>query len=291
MATFINNQFLLHSATAENLYFTYAQNCPIVDYHCHIEAKDIAQDIIFKNITQLWLSGDHYKWRLMRSAGVDEQYITGDASDHDKFIAWAKVLEGAIGNPLYHWSNLELVRYFEITEPLTSANAEKVWEITSAKLASGELTARGLIKKSNVKLLCTTDDPIDDLRWHKVIADDALFETIVLPAFRPDRIVDIEKGGFSNYLQALGKSTGIDIKDWDDLKRALRDRIHYFETHGCRLADHGMEKFVFAETSDDEANAVLMQRISHPKQSLTKEEIAKYKTAIMIFFASPSTNK
>ncbi len=286
MATFINNQFLLHSATAENLYFTYAQNCPIVDYHCHIEAKDIAQDITFKNITQLWLAGDHYKWRLMRSAGVDEQFITGEASDHDKFIAWAKVLESAIGNPLYHWSNLELVRYFDISEPLTSANAEKVWEITSAKLASGEITARSIIKKSNVKLLCTTDDPIDDLRWHKVIADDALFDTVVLPAFRPDRIVDIEKGGFVNYLQALGKCTGIDIQNWDDLKRALRDRIHYFAMQGCRLADHGMEKFVFAETSDDDANAVLLHRVSHPKQGLTKEQIAKFKTAIMIFFAT-----
>ncbi|MBR3058891.1 MAG: glucuronate isomerase [Clostridiales bacterium] len=286
MATFINNQFLLHSPTAENLYFSYAQNCPIVDYHCHIEAKDIAQDISFKNLTQLWLSGDHYKWRLMRSAGVNEDLITGDASDHDKFIAWAGVLEGAIGNPLYHWSHLELFRYFDISEPLTSANAEKVWEITCEKLASGEITARSLIKKSNVKLLCTTDDPIDDLRWHRVIADDALFETVVLPAFRPDRIVDIEKGGFVNYLQALSKVSGTDISNWYDLKLALRNRISFFEKNGCRLADHGMEKVLFAETSDDEANSILIQRITHPKQKLTQEEVAKFKTAIMIFFAS-----
>jgi glucuronate isomerase len=222
----------------------------------------------------------------MRSAGVNEDLITGDASDHDKFIAWAGVLEGAIGNPLYHWSHLELFRYFDISEPLTSANAEKVWEITCEKLASGEITARSLIKKSNVKLLCTTDDPIDDLRWHRVIADDALFETVVLPAFRPDRIVDIEKGGFVNYLQALSKISGTDISNWYDLKLALRNRISFFEKNGCRLADHGMEKVLFAETSDDEANSILIQRITHPKQKLTQEEVAKFKTAIMIFFAS-----
>ena len=286
MASLINNQFLLHSPTAENLYFTYAQKCPIIDYHCHIEAKDIAQNTVFRNITQLWLSGDHYKWRLMRSAGVDEKYITGDASDHDKFIAWAGVIEKAIGNPLYHWTNLELVRYFNINEPLTSANAESVWEKTSEILSNDSFTAKSLIERSNVKLLCTTDDPIDDLRWHKIIADDPLFKTVVLPAFRPDRIVDIERGGFVNYLQSLGKSSGVEIMDWDDLKKALRARLNHFENHGCRMADHGIERLVFEETSDDDANRILIQRISHPKQRLTDEEIAKFKTAILIFFAS-----
>jgi len=286
MATFINNQFLLHSSTAENLYFSYAQKCPIVDYHCHIDAKDIAQDMVFRNITQLWLSGDHYKWRLMRSAGVEEKYITGDASDHDKFIAWAGVIENAIGNPLYHWTNLELVRYFNINEPLTSVNAESVWTKTCEMMESGSFSARSLIERSNVELLCTTDDPIDDLRWHKVIAEDALFKPVVLPAFRPDRIVDIEKGGFINYLQSLSKSSGIPISNWDDLKKALRLRLNHFDDNGCRLADHGIERLVFEETSDDEANRILIQRILYPKQKLDAEDIAKFKTAVLIFFAS-----
>lgn len=285
MPTLISNNFLLHSKIAERLYFDYAKNYPIIDYHCHIDAKDIAQNISYSNLTQLWLSGDHYKWRLMRSAGIDEHYITGDADDYEKFIAWASVIEGAVGHPLYHWTHLELVRYFNIQEPLTSENAEEIWQLTSTKLQSPDYSARALITRSNVELICTTDDPIDDLSWHRMIAEDLSFTTTVLPAFRPDRILDIEKSDFTSYIQSLSDVCGFAIGSWNDLLTAIRSRLEFFAENGCRLADHGMERFVFSQTDMDLAGDVFAKRLQADASLLTLQETVIYRSALIAFFA------
>ncbi len=285
MPAFIRNNFLLHTNIAERLYMNYARNCPIVDYHCHIDAKDIAQNVSFTNLTQLWLSGDHYKWRLLRSAGIDEHYITGDADDYEKFLAWTRVIQSAIGNPLYHWTQLELLRYFDINEPLTLDNAEDIWRITCEKLATSDFTARSLIKRSNVELICTTDDPIDDLSWHQIIAEDLSFDTTVLPAFRPDRVVDIEKRDFTEYIQKLSEVCGFAINSLDDLQLALRMRLDFFGENGCRLADHGMERFVFNPDTVEQASQVFAKRFSDSSATLSEAESCAYRSAMMIFFA------
>ena len=186
MKQFITDDFLLKNEIAKKLYNDYAKNLPIIDYHCHIDAKEIAEDKRFKNITELWLGGDHYKWRYMRAAGVDEKYITGDASDKEKFIKWIEVLSSAIGNPLYHWSHMELKKYFGFEGYAKKENAEELWELCNKVIASDDFSARNIITKSNVSLLCTTDDPVDSLEYHDMIADDKSFKCFVLPAFRPD---------------------------------------------------------------------------------------------------------
>ena len=282
MATLIRNQFLLSSPTAERLYYDYAQNCPIIDYHCHIEAKDIAENISYKNLTELWLSGDHYKWRLMRSAGIDEKYITGDADDYEKFYAWVKVIEGAVGNPLYHWTALELLRYFDMKEPLTTDNAEQVWNTTSAMLTSGNMRARDLITRSNVERLCTTDDPIDDLSYHQMISDDLSFTPIVLPAFRPDRALDIQKKDFPEYIQKLSEVSGIQISGFEDLLSALSSRLDLFSERGCKLSDHGMENFVFIPAADEDADRILRLRLMDSQEDLSFEEEAIYRSALLV---------
>ena len=282
MATLIRNQFLLSSPTAERLYYDYAQNCPIIDYHCHIDPKDIAENISYKNLTELWLSGDHYKWRLMRSAGVDEKYITGDADDYEKFYAWAQVIEGAVGNPLYHWTALELLRYFDIKDPLTTDNAEQIWNTTSAMLTSGNMRVRDLITRSNVELLCTTDDPIDDLSYHQMIADDLSFTPIVLPAFRPDRALDIQKKDFPEYIQKLSEVSGIQISGFGDLLSALSSRLDLFSERGCKLSDHGMENFVFIPATEEDADRVLRLRLLDSDTKLSFEEEAIYRSALLV---------
>ena len=224
MKSLTGDNFLLENNTALTLYNEYAKDLPIVDYHCHIESKEIAEDINYENITKLWLGGDHYKWRLMRASGIDERFITGDASDKEKFMMWAKAVESAFGNPLYHWTNLELARYFGIEEPLTILNAENVWNKANEMLASGELSAKSIMRKSNVELICTTDDPCDSLIYHEQIKESG-FETKVLPAFRPDNIVDIEKDSFNGYLAKLESVSGIKITSINDLKEALISRL------------------------------------------------------------------
>ena len=193
MKAFMDKDFLLETETAKKLFHDYAENTPILDYHCHINPREIAEDRQFDNITQVWLGGDHYKWRLMRSFGVDEKYITGDASDYEKFCKWAECLGKAIGNPLYHWSHLELQRYFGYTGVLNKNTADEVWKICNEKLAAPAMSVRNIIKQSNVTLICTTDDPIDSLEWHKKIAEDKTFDVKVLPAWRPDKAMNIEK--------------------------------------------------------------------------------------------------
>ena len=196
MKAFMDKDFLLSNPTAVKLYHDFAANTPVLDYHCHINPKEIAEDRKFDNITQVWLGGDHYKWRYMRSSGIDEKYITGDASDKEKFLKWAEVLGKAIGNPLYHWSHLELQRYFNFYKPLNKNTAEEAWEVCNAALAQDDMSVRNIIRRSNVTLLCTTDDPIDDLRYHKEIAEDETFEVKVLPAWRPDKAMNLEKENY-----------------------------------------------------------------------------------------------
>ena len=205
MKSFMDNNFLLSTQTAQKLYHDYASKMPVIDYHCHINPKEIAEDRHFDNITQVWLGGDHYKWRFMRSCGVDESYITGNASDKEKFMKWAECLGKAIGNPLYHWSHLELQRYFGYHGSLSAKTAEEVWEICNNKLAEPGMSARNLIKQSNVKLICTTDDPVDSLEWHKMIAEDESFDVQVLPAWRPDKAMNIEKADYADYINKLSE--------------------------------------------------------------------------------------
>jgi glucuronate isomerase len=280
----INDNFLLENNTALKLYNEFAKDLPIVDYHCHIESSEIACDKNFKNITELWLGGDHYKWRLMRAAGIEERFITGDASDKEKFLMWAKAVESAFGNPLYHWTCLELARYFGIDEPLTTLNAESVWEKANAMLSSGALSAKSIMKKSGVELICTTDDPCDSLVYHEQIKDSG-FETAVLPAFRPDNVVDIEKESFCSYVGKLEDASGMKIASVEDLKKALISRLDHFEAHGCRLSDHGTEYIWFSEDPAVASEDVFAKKMASPDAKLTTAELAAYKTDLMLFFA------
>lgn len=215
----MDKDFLLSTETAKELFHGYAEGTPILDYHCHIDPKEIAEDRKFDNITQVWLGGDHYKWRLMRSNGVDEKYITGDASDREKLQKWAETLERGIGNPLYHWSHLELQRYFGYHGVLNKETAEEVWNLCNAKLAEDGMSVRNIIRQSGVTLICTTDDPVDSLKWHQVLKEDDTFDVQVLPAWRPDKANGIEKPGFADYLKELGKAADMEVKPLPILKR------------------------------------------------------------------------
>ena len=284
MKSLVNENFLLESNTALELYNGYAKDLPIVDYHCHIDAKEIAEDINFSNITELWLKGDHYKWRLMRACGIEEKYITGDAPDKEKFMMWAKAVESAFGNPLYHWTCLELSRYFGIDEPLSTLNAEDVWNRTNEILQSGKLSARRIMTDSNVELICTTDDPCDSLIYHEQIKASG-FGPAVLPAFRPDNIVDIEKSGFNSYIARLESASGKQINSMNDLKDALSSRLDHFASHGCRLSDHGTEYIWYGEDLSITSDEVLAKKLSSPEAKLSDAELTAFKSDIMLFFA------
>ena len=245
MKEFMNEEFLLSNDVASLLYHNYAEKLPIIDYHCHINPADIATDRRFNNITELWLSGDHYKWRAMRSAGIPEEKITGNASDYEKFKAYASVMPRLIGNPLYHWTHLELKRYFNCDLALSEKTCDAIWELTAKKLAEPEMSARNLIKNSGVEVLCTTDDPADDLHYHAELAADASFPVKVLPAFRPDKAFALDKSGIKAYIAKLSEVCGYEITDLKTLKQAFADRIDFFHSLGCRTADHAIDAFVF----------------------------------------------
>lgn len=281
MKQFMDKDFLLSTETAKTLFHDFAETTPILDYHCHINPKEIAQDRQFENITQVWLGGDHYKWRLMRSAGIEERYITGNASDREKFQKWAETLGHAIGNPLYHWSHLELQRYFGYEGCLNGDTAEEVWNLCNEKLASPEMSVRNLIKKSGVTLICTTDDPIDSLEWHERIAADETFDVKVLPAWRPDKALNIEKSEFTTYLKQLYDVTGTTISTFEQLKNVLKTRMSYFHQRGCKVSDHALEYVMYAPASDEEIEEIFAKRLAG--NAVTKEEELKYKTACMIF--------
>ena len=281
MKKFMDQDFLLSNPTAVRLFHDYAEKTPVLDYHCHINPKEIAEDRKFENITQVWLGGDHYKWRFMRSSGVDEKYITGDASDKEKFLKWAEVLGKAIGNPLYHWSHLELQRYFGFDKPLSKNTAEEAWEICNAKLAQADMSVRNLIRQSNVTLICTTDDPVDTLEYHKAIAEDASFETKVLPAFRPDKAMNLEKPNYLEYLKQLEDASGIKIASFEDMKKALVNRMDFFASMGCLVSDHALEYVMYEPYTDAEIEKIFADRLAGELPSRGEE--LKFKTAFMIF--------
>ena len=283
MMAFMDENFLLNTETAKKLFHEYAKDCPIIDYHCHLSPKEIWEDIHFENITQVWLGGDHYKWRLMRCAGVDEKYITGDASDFEKFQKWAEVLGKGIGNPLYHWSHLELQRFFDWHGALSAKTAEEVWNHVNAKLKDPSFSARGLILRSNVDTICTTDDPVDSLEYHEKLAKDTSFPVTVIPAWRPDKATNIEKETWNAYINQLACVAEIEINSFEALKKAIRSRMDFFDAHNCKLSDHGLNYVVYAPAGDEEIEAIVSKRRGGGK--LTEDEVAKFKYAFMFFLA------
>lgn len=281
MKTFMDKDFLLNSPTAQKLYHDYAKKTPILDYHCHINPQEIAMNRQFDNITQVWLGGDHYKWRYMRSCGIDEYFITGQASDKEKFLQWAEVLGKAIGNPLYHWSHLELQRYFDYHGVLNKNTAEEVWNICNEKLKHPSMSVRSLIKQSNVTLICTTDDPIDSLEWHNKIAQDSSFDVQVLPAWRPDKAMNIEKPEYLDYLDQLSKVSNTAISSYAALQDALKNRMDFFASMGCSVSDHALEYIMYVPADDHELESIFTKRLQNA--AISKEEEFKFKTAFMIF--------
>lgn len=276
----MDKDFLLETETAQKLYHEYAAKMPILDYHCHINPQEIAEDRKFENITQVWLGADHYKWRQMRSNGVEEKYITGDASDREKFQKWAETLERAIGNPLYHWSHLELQRYFGYYGALNGETAEEVWNLCNAKLQEDGMSARNLIRQSNVTLVCTTDDPVDSLEWHEKIAADESFEVQVLPAWRPDKAMNLEKTDYLEYLKKLEVVSGVKIDSFASLIEALRIRMDYFAEYGCSVSDHGLEYVMYAPASEEEIEAIFAKRLRG--EAVSRADELQFKTAYMV---------
>ena len=265
----INDSFMLKNETAKKLYNDFAKHMPIIDYHCHLSPKMIAEDYRFKNAYDLFLGGDHYKWRQMRSNGIDEKMITGDGDEFEKWLGFAKTFPLLIGNPLYHWTSLELKRYFDIDEPLTEKTAKEIWDKCNELLKKDEFSARNLIKRSNVEIICTTDDPADDLRYHKQLREEK-FPTKVLPTFRPDKIVNIDKPEFLQYL----KENNID--SYDKAEKWIAEKIEFFHENGCRLSDHALEYVPFAL---GDAKSAFNKKING--EELTAEEIDIYKTSIL----------
>ncbi len=276
MKNFINNDFMLHSKAAKKLY-SYVKDLPIIDYHCHLSPKQIADNYQFRNAYDLFLGGDHYKWRQMRTNGIDEEYITGGADDYEKFKAFARTMPLLIGNPLYHWTHLELKRYFGIDKTLSEETCEEIWNICNEKLATEEYRAQSLIVRSNVDTLCTTDDPADTLEYHKQLRD-AGFSVKVLPTFRPDKAVEIGKETFVPYIEAIG------VKSYADLAVWMRERIAFFDNYGCRLSDHALEYVPFAI---GDAEAAFNKRMAGGE--LTIDEIDAFKTALMAVCAEEYT--
>jgi glucuronate isomerase len=281
MKQFLDQEFLLASETARTLYHNYAENLPIIDYHCHINPREIALDRKFDNITQVWLGGDHYKWRLMRAYGIDEYYITGDAPDKIKFDKWAETLSKCIGNPLYHWSHLELQRYFGYYGVLNKKTADEVWNLCNAKLADTSMSVRNLIKNSNVTHICTTDDPIDSLEWHDRIAEDPTFEVKVLPAWRPDKAMNLDKADYLQYIGKLSEVTGVIIDSFQTLQMALRDRITYFHERNCRVSDHALDYIMYAPASDETIKEIFQKRLNNIPLNI--QEILQFKTAFLLY--------
>ncbi|TRX22149.1 glucuronate isomerase [Flavobacterium franklandianum] len=278
--TFIHDNFLLENKFAEELYHNYSKNQPIIDYHNHLSPQLIAEDTIFDNITKVWINGDHYKWRAMRTLGINEQFITGNASDKDKFLNWAKTVPYTMRNPLYHWTHLELARYFDITELLNEKSAEKIYEEASSKINSQEYSTRNLLRKVNAEFVCTTEDPIDTLEHHQKLAKNP-FETKVSTAFRPDKAILISNDGYNDYINILGEKAGLTIDTYSDLCSALRNRIDYFDKKGCKLCDHGLDQVYFENFTENEINTIFKKK--RENGTLSNEEALKFQSAILLF--------
>ena len=283
MKKFMDKDFLLSTETAKKLYAA-CENTPIFDWHCHLQPKEIYENKEPADIAYLWLAGDHYKWRGMRSCGISEEYITGDKSPYEKFKAWAHAMPNLIGNPLYHWTHLELQRYFDIYEPLSPATCDEIWEKANAKIKAGGFTPRELIEKSNVAFVCTTDDAADTLEYHKLLAEDKSFKCKVLPAFRPDKALGIELDGYNDWVKALENVYGKAVPSFTELKTALLSRIEFFAEMGCRASDHAFTYVPYKRADEDELNVIFSKRLSG--ECLSTEEIDKYKTELILFLAN-----
>lgn len=276
MQNFMDENFLLKNETAVRLYHDYAKQMPIIDYHCHLSPKEIYENKTFKNITEAWLYGDHYKWRLMRANGVQEEFITGSANDYDKFMAWAKTVPMTIGNPLYNWTHLELQRFFGIYDLLDEESAPEIWEKVNAQLNSEGFGARDFITKSNVKVVCTTDDPVDSLEYHLKLKKDSSFAVKVLPSFRPDKGLEINRDTFLPWVEKLQEVSGVSIHSYDDYLTALESRIMFFHSVGCLVSDHAIDQMLYADTTKEEAAVIFSEALKGNKVSLEDEK--KFKT-------------
>ena len=280
---FINDNFLLQNEYAVKLYHDFAKDLPIIDYHCHISPKEIAQNKQFDNLFDVWLSGDHYKWRAMRANGVNEEYITGNKSPKEKFAKWGDTVPYTLRNPLYHWTHLELKNTFDVSELLNSESAEKIYDHCTKLLNTDEYTVHNLIRKSNVELICTTDDPIDDLRYHKQIKESD-FEVKVIPAWRPDKAMAIENiSVYNDYINLLAEAASIEINTFADLIKALEIRHDFFAENGCKLSDHGIEEFYADDYTESQIEEIF--ETARKGSSVSKEDEMKFKSAMMYEFA------
>jgi len=283
MKTFLNEDFLLETKTAQRLYHDYAAGMPIIDYHCHLPPDQIANDINFENITRVWLYGDHYKWRAMRANGINEAYITGDKSDREKFEAWAATVPYTLRNPLYHWTHLELQRYFDIHEILSPQTAKKIYDECSEKLQSPEYSVKKLIKNRNVEVVCTTDDPLDNLAHHQKIKQDS-YAVKILPAFRPDKAMQADNiEALNHYIRQLETVIGSDICDFDTYLEALKQRHNYFADNGCCLSDHGLEQLYSANYTEQEVRTIFLKILA--EKELSHDEVVKFKSAMLYHFS------
>ncbi len=273
MRSLLDKDFLLETETAVQLYEKNAKCCPIIDFHNHLNPREIYEDRRYDNLSQAWLGGDHYKWRAMRAWGVPEEQVTGTAGDYEKFLAWADTVSHAIGNPLYHWTHLELMRYFGIFRPLSAAGAGEIWQEANEKLKSPQYSVRSLLKMQGVKVLCTTDDPIDSLEYHRKLREEG-FEIQVLPTFRPEKAIGIEKEGFGTYMEQLGEAAGMELTRAADVMRALEKRLDYFVEAGCRVSDHSLENGFYLPASEEEVTAIYRKRLAGA--ALTEAECAGY---------------
>ena len=283
MSSFIHENFLLNNKTAVDLYHKYAENMPIYDYHCHLSPKDIAENRKFNNITELWLEGDHYKWRALRAHGIDEKYITGDGDPKEKFAAWAKTVPYTLGNALYHWTHIELKKYFGIEELLNEESYEKIWDRCNELLQQDDYSTQEIIKRSNVKVICTTDDPTDDLHYHEQIANLPDFPVKVLPTFRPDKGLEINKDTFIPFVKGLEEVTKKSFSSFDDYVQALEGRVQYFHEKGCRVSDHGLSEIPYAKFEHSELDAIF--QAGRNGQEVSKADENKFKTAILMVLA------
>jgi glucuronate isomerase len=282
MKNFLDENFLLKNKTAEHLFHAYAKEMPIIDYHCHLPQAQIAEDKQFENLTQVWLYGDHYKWRAMRTNGIDESYCTGNQPDFEKFKKWAETVPYTLRNPLYHWTHMELQRYFDVHEILNERSAKAIYDECSAKLQTPEYSVRNLIRKMNVKLICTTDDPADDLLLHRQLKDD--FEVPILPAFRPDNAMNVDNPvTYNNYLKKLEATSGASITTYQDLLDVMKARHDFFASNGCGVTDHGIEELYADDYTLAEVESIFNKVRSG--KTLTDQERKQFKSAMLVQFA------
>lgn len=279
MKTFITDDFLLYNDTAKQLFHNTAKDLPIIDYHNHLLQDEILHDKKYHNLAEIWLAGDHYKWRAMRASGVDEQYITGNKSDYEKFIEWSKTVPKTFGNPLYHWTHLELLRYFDIDVLLDEKSAPAIWEEANKKLATPELSVRSLLKKQKVEFVGTTDDPTDDLKSHIALAEEGFYSQ-VSPSFRPDKGLYIEREDFLPWIEKLAKVTGSNIETYDQFLDAFGKRVDYFDEHGCRSSDHGIDVMFYQPATKKEVADIFQKRLMG--KVLSDKEMDQFKTYTLI---------